>query len=81
MKFSYLLLYTNFESKLILWLTISKNIILSNEDLHCDIVYIPSHWSKYAHDDPFLEIQREVENICPEVETSYFLAILILGLV
>ena len=50
-----------FESKLILWLTISKNIILSNEDLHCGIVYIPPYRSKYAHDDPYLEIQKEVD--------------------
>ena len=49
------------ESKLALWFTISKRIILSDDELHCGIVYIPPYRSKYAPDDPYLELQNEID--------------------
>ena len=51
----------NIDSKLTLWFTISKQIMTNNEDLHCAIVYIPPYHSKYAHNDPYLELQNEMD--------------------
>ena len=52
-------------SKLIQWFTISSEITLCNEDVHCGIIYVPPISSKYAHDDPFLELQEELLRYCP----------------
>ena len=49
------------ESKLISWLAISKQILPTDDDLYCGIVYIPPYRSKFAHDDPYLELQAEVD--------------------
>ena len=49
------------ESKLILWFSISKQITLNSEELYCGIVYIPPYHSKYAHTDPYLEMQQEID--------------------
>ena len=49
-----------FDNKLILWFTISKRITANHEDLHCGVVYIPPYHSKYAHTDPYLELQNEI---------------------
>ena len=49
-----------FDSKLILWFTISKRIMMTHQDLQCGIVYIPPYHSKYAHNDPYLEMQNEI---------------------
>ena len=51
-------------SKLVLWCTISKELMLTNNDLHCGAVYIPPISSKYANDDPFSELQREIIRYC-----------------
>ena len=51
----------SFDSKLVLWFTISKEIMPNNEDLHCGIIYIPPYHSKYAHNDPYLELQNEID--------------------
>ncbi|MEW8546895.1 MAG: reverse transcriptase family protein [Candidatus Thiodiazotropha sp.] len=50
-----------FESQLILWFSISKQITLNREELYCGIVYIPPYRSKYAHTDPYLEMQHEID--------------------
>ena len=52
------------DSKLILWFSISKHLMLNNEELLCGIVYIPPHGSRYANPDPYLELQNEFDNIC-----------------
>ena len=49
-----------FDSKLILWFTISKRIMMNHQDLQCGIVYIPPYHSKYAHNDPDLEMLNEI---------------------
>ena len=49
------------ESKLISWLAISNQILPTDDDLYCGIVYIPPYRSKFAHDDPYLELQAEVD--------------------
>ncbi|MEW8547740.1 MAG: reverse transcriptase domain-containing protein, partial [Candidatus Thiodiazotropha sp.] len=53
-------------SKLILWFTISGKITCFNEDIHCGVVYIPPVSSKYAHDEPFTELEREILRYCSD---------------
>ncbi|MCG8112265.1 MAG: reverse transcriptase domain-containing protein [Candidatus Thiodiazotropha taylori] len=58
-------------SKLILFFTISKSIFdMGNacniDDIRCGIVYIPPQCSKYAAEDPYLEIQEEIFRYCAE---------------
>ena len=51
-----------FESKLILWFSVSKQLISNDDDLYCGIVYIQPYRSKFAaHADPFLELQNEID--------------------
>ena len=52
------------ESKLISWMKISKDLLLSNEDVYLGIIYNPPYRSKYAHEDPYLEIQLELDRVC-----------------
>ena len=59
----------NSKSQLIVWFGISKLITLNNEDMYCGIVYIPPIRSKYAHEDPYLEIQHEIERVCTNSKT------------
>ena len=61
LKWLHFITVHKFDSKLILWLTISKQIMINNEDLHCGIIYIPPYHSKYAHSDPYLELQNEID--------------------
>ena len=51
-------------SKLILWFTISHKITLTGEDVHCGIVYIPPQGSKYAHEEPYNELEQEIIRYC-----------------
>lgn len=54
-------------SKLILFFTISKTLYKfenHDEDLVCGIVYIPPQGSKYAAEDPYLELQQEIMKLC-----------------
>ena len=55
---------TELHSKLILWFTISHNITLIGEDVHCGIVYIPPQGSKYAHEEPYNELEQEIIRYC-----------------
>ena len=48
------------ESKLISWFSVSLHIIPNNDDLFYGIVCIPPYRSKFAHDDPYLELQTEI---------------------
>ena len=42
-------------------LPFQKRIILSDDELHCGIVYIPPYRSKYAPDDLYLELQNKID--------------------
>lgn len=58
-------------SKLILFFTISKVIYgfeSHDDDLVCGIVYIPPQGSKYASDDPYLEIQEDIFRYCSDLK-------------
>ena len=52
------------ESKLALWFSISKTIMQNDTDLICGIIYIPPIGSKFAHQDPYLELQNEFDIFC-----------------
>ena len=52
------------ESKLVFWFEISKQILKTSENLVCGVIYIPPHGSKYAHADPYLELQNEIDRVC-----------------
>lgn len=54
------------ESKLISWIKISKNLLISNEDVYFGAIYKPPYRSKYAHEDPYLEIQLEIDRVCSD---------------
>lgn len=47
-------------SKLVLFFILSKQLCHLEEDIKCGIIYIPPYGSKYATDDPYLEIQSEL---------------------
>lgn len=49
---------------MILWFSVSKDILPNAQDLICGVVYIPPPGSKYAHSDPYLELQGEFDNFC-----------------
>ena len=34
--------------------------MVNHEDMHCVVVYIPPYHSKYAHTDPYLELQKKI---------------------
>ncbi|MEW8546419.1 MAG: endonuclease/exonuclease/phosphatase family protein, partial [Candidatus Thiodiazotropha sp.] len=59
------------KSKLILLFTVSKEIFCGDNcssDVICGIVYIPPQGSKYAIEDPYLEIQEEIFRYCTETK-------------
>lgn len=51
-------------SKVVLLFTISRQLFHSTEDINCGIIYVPPYGSRYAVDDPFLEIQSELLRYC-----------------
>ena len=56
------------ESKLILWFSISKSIMPNKEALLCGLLYIPPYGTKYAHADPYLELQNELYKLCSNMK-------------
>ena len=52
------------ESKLALWFTTSKHSMPNNMDLTCGVIHIPSIGSKFAHPDPYLELQNDYNKFC-----------------
>ena len=52
-------------SKIVLWFTLCRTILQSDNDINFGVVYIPPVNSKYASDDPYSELQREVLRYCP----------------
>ena len=60
----YIKVENEFHSKLILWFIISHKITLIGEDVHCGIVYIPPQGSKYAHEEPYNELEQEIIRYC-----------------
>lgn len=55
-------------SKLIQWFSISNEITNTKDNILCGIVYIPPIGSKYASEDPYLELQHEFDNYCSRSE-------------
>lgn len=53
------------QSKLVLWFSVSHQILNLVKDVDFGVVYIPPHGSKYANDDPYMELQRELLRYCP----------------
>ena len=51
-------------SKLILWCTISHKITCLKDDIHCGVVYIPPQGSKYAHEEPYVELEQKILRYC-----------------
>ena len=61
------------KSKLILFFTLSKEMFRHknlSEALRCGIVYVPPLSSKYANEDPYLELQEEIFRYCTEAKNS-----------
>jgi hypothetical protein len=55
------------KSKLVKFFTISHKLYgtsENNKDLKCGVVYLPPACSRYAHDNPFSEIQQEINRYC-----------------
>ena len=50
-------------SNLVQWFSISKRLTNLASDILCRNIYIPPYGSKYAHQDPYLEIQTEYGNL------------------
>jgi hypothetical protein len=50
-------------SKLILWFAVNFDQETYNDKLTCGVTYIPPIRSKYAHPDPYLEIQSEISEL------------------
>jgi len=50
------------KSKLVIWFVVSKQYTSLEQDILCGTVYIPPENSSYATDDPFLEIQLELND-------------------
>lgn len=57
-------------SKLILWFTLSHEILNLEKDINFGVVYIPPQGSKYASDDPYMELQREILRYCPSSDQT-----------
>ena len=45
-------------SKLIPWFSVSHEILNLDNDIDFGVLYIPPHGSKFASDDPYMELQR-----------------------
>ena len=52
-------------SKIILWFSVSHEVLNLDNDIDFGVVYIPPHGSKLASDDPCMELQREILRHCP----------------
>lgn len=63
------------ESKLILWFSISKQKMQNNMDMVCGVIYISPAGSKYAHRDPYLELQHEYDKFVQIVTIFWYLEI------
>ena len=49
------------ESRLVYWFIISKRFT-KTDDILCGVIYVPPENSIYSVQDPFLEIQREIDS-------------------
>ena len=47
-------------SQLVLWFSISKELLNIDNDVLCGVVYVPPIGSKYKNEDPFAELHREI---------------------
>ena len=48
----------------VLWCTISRDLMQTDKDVYCGIVYIPPIGSRYANEDPYTELQAEILRHC-----------------
>lgn len=58
------------KSKLIQRFSISNKITRTHNDIQCGLIYLPPNKSKYASEDPYLEIQAEL-TLCHQITLSY----------
>ena len=59
------------KSKLILFFSLSKELFNHediSEDIQCGVVYVPPQGSKYATEDPYLELQEELFRYCTQAK-------------
>ena len=63
-KFSPFIKFHENKSSLVQWFTNSKRLTNLESDILCGNIYIPPYGSKYAHEDPYLEIQTEFNHYC-----------------
>ena len=47
-------------SQLVLWFSISRELLMTENDVLCGVVYVPPIGSKYANEDPFAELHAEI---------------------
>ena len=47
-------------SNLVQWFSISRSLTNIDSDIICGNIYVPPYGSKYVHQDPYLEIQTEM---------------------
>lgn len=50
-------------SKLIQWFSISNQITRTSHDICCGLIYLPPRSSRYSYEDPYLEIQSELNSM------------------
>lgn len=57
------------DSKLVLWFTLSKSLCYTENDIVCGIIYIPPEYSDFSVEDPFLEIQDDLNTFSRKFDT------------
>ena len=50
-------------SKLMQWFSISNKITRTSNDICCGLIYLPPRSSRYSFEDPYLEIQSELNSV------------------
>ena len=53
-------------SQLTLWFSISREMLLTENDVLCGVVYVPPIGSKYTNDDPYAELHAEILRTCTD---------------
>ena len=54
------------DSQLVFWFKLSNNFTKTVSDILCGVVYIPPENTRYACNDPYIEIQNEFVSLCPD---------------
>lgn len=58
----------NSSSSLVLWFKVSKKLTKYDTDILCGIIYIPPENTRYSSNDPFNEIQLELDSLRSEFD-------------